>query len=185
MNKAIFFDRDGVLNIDPGFLHKKEDLEFYPDVIDTLTQLSQTGYKIFIVTNQAGIARGFYSEQTFLDFQKQFVEELVRLSNGEIRIDKTYHCPHHATEGIDEYKLKCECRKPQPGMLLQAQKEFDIDFAQSYMIGDRRSDIIAGREVGCTTILVKTGCAGKGGSGDEVSPDYTVQTLSEILNIIK
>jgi D-glycero-D-manno-heptose 1,7-bisphosphate phosphatase len=152
MNKAIFLDRDGVLNEDPGFLHRIEDLKFYPGVIDALIEFSQTDYIIVIVTNQPGIGRGYYTEKEYLAFEKEYLYELDRLSDGKIRIDKVYYCPHHPTAGIGKYKIVCECRKPASGMLLNAQKEFNIDFSLSYMIGDKRSDIQAGKTVGCKTI---------------------------------
>ncbi len=184
MNNAIFFDRDGVLNIDPGFLHKLEDLVFYPTVVDTLAQLAKTDYKIIIVTNQAGIARGYYSEEEYKAFEKDFLDELARLSNNQIRIDKVYYCPHHAKEGIGEYKKNCICRKPEIGMLKQAQKDFDIDFSKSFIVGDRLSDIQAGITAGLTTVLATTGCGGKGAIGLDCSPDWKINNLEEVLKII-
>jgi D-glycero-D-manno-heptose 1,7-bisphosphate phosphatase len=184
MNKAIFLDRDGVLNEDPGFLHKIEDLKFYPGVIYTLIELSKTDYKIIIVTNQPGIGRGLYSELEYLAFEKEYLDRLAKQSEGKIRIDKIYYCPHHPTKGIGKYKKICECRKPEPGMLLNAQKDFNIDFSKSFMIGDKRSDIQAGQTVGCKTILVETGCAGKGGEGCDVSPDFILKQLIQIRNIV-
>jgi D-glycero-D-manno-heptose 1,7-bisphosphate phosphatase len=184
MNKAIFLDRDGVLNEDPGFLHRIEDLKFYPGVIDTLIEFSKTDYKIIIVTNQPGIGRGIYTEEEYLAFEKEYLNKLDQLSAGKIRIDKVYHCPHHPIAGLGKYKTICDCRKPAPGMLLNAQKKFNIDFSLSYMIGDKKSDIQAGQVVGCKTILVETGCGGKGGAGSSVSPDSQIKNLTEIKNII-
>jgi D,D-heptose 1,7-bisphosphate phosphatase len=181
---ALFFDRDGVLNKDTGYTHKIADLEFYEGVIDTLKAVSKTGYKIFIITNQPGIGIGLFSEEVYLAFESAFIEELKRLSDNNIRIDKVYHCPHHPEKGLGKYRTACSCRKPAPGMLLQADNEFGIDFASSYLIGDKRSDIMAGKTAGCKTVLVETGCAGKGGKGCEVEPDYAISNLSELLDIL-
>ncbi len=183
--KAIFLDRDGVLNLDPGFLHKREDLEFYPDVIDGLIELTKMVFKLIIVTNQAGIARGIYSEDTYKKFEKEFIDELNILSNNKITIDAVYYCPHHPTEGVGKYKQNCECRKPNSGMLRTSQKDFNLDLTKSFIIGDRRSDIQAGKNVGCKTILVQTGHAGQGGTGCEIIPDYKVANFAEAVKIIK
>ena len=179
MRKAVFIDRDGVLNEDPGFLHEIDKLKFYPGIIDTLVELSKTDYLIVIVTNQPGIGRGIYSETEYKKFENAYMDELGRISKNRIRIDRIYYCPHHPTKGIGKYKTICKCRKPAPGMLKRAAEEYDIDFFHSYMIGDKRSDIQAGKAVGCKTVLVRTGCGGKGGDFESVEPDYILDSLAE------
>lgn len=183
-HSALFFDRDGVLNKDTGYTHKLSDLEFYEDTIDTLQAVAKSDYKIFIITNQPGIGIGLFSEEDYFNFEKIFSDKLDILSDNTIRIDKVYHCPHHPEKGKGSYKIKCGCRKPAPGMLLQADKDFGIDFSSSYLIGDKRSDIMAGKAAGCKTILVETGCAGKGGEGCEVIPDYSISNLSVLLDVL-
>jgi D-glycero-D-manno-heptose 1,7-bisphosphate phosphatase len=187
MNKAIFIDRDGVLNNSDNHEHvyKEEDLIFYPDVVDALTELSATDYKLFIVTNQAGIGQGLYSEDEFLKFQELFVNKLEELSQHKIAIEKTYYCPHDPADGQGEYKIECECRKPNSGMLKQASKEFNIDLKNSYMIGDRYTDVLAGAGAGCTTILLRTGADYKESESDTIKPNYIFDKFSDILEVIK
>ena len=177
MNKAIFLDRDGVINEDTGFLHQRENIIFYPEAIKALCVLAETDYKIIIVTNQPGIGRGIYTEKQYKDFEKEYLDELGKASNCRRRIDRIYYCPHHPTAGIGKYKIQCICRKPEPGMILQAQKDYNISLPDSYMIGDKRSDIAAGKAAGCKTMLVKTGYAGKGGEDSNVEPDFTFKNL--------
>ncbi len=184
MNRAVFLDRDGVLNEDPGFLHRLDELVFFPGVVDALTKLSQTDYKIIIVTNQAGIGRGIFTEKEYVQFEKAYLKRLSQLSSNQIRIDKVYFCPHHPEKGLGIYKRPCTCRKPNPGMLLTARDEFDLDLSQCFMVGDKRSDIQAGKSVDCKTILVKTGCGGQGGSGCIVKPNFEVKDLSGAVDLV-
>ena len=140
MNKAVFLDRDGVVNVEKNYVYKIEDFEFMPGIFDVCKKYQQEGYLLFIITNQAGIARGYYTEEQFrilTDFMiKQFEKQ-------GILIKKVYFCPHHP-----DFTGECECRKPNPGMILQAAKEFDIDLSESILIGDKESDIEAGERAG-------------------------------------
>lgn len=177
--KAIFLDRDGVINKEVDFLHKIEDLQFIPGVIESLKKLSalpEDEYKIVIVSNQPVLGRGMCTKEEFEIFTKQYLDALQKES---IRIDDYLYCPHHPTKGIGDYKQDCDCRKPKPGLLLQAKEKFGIDLANSFMVGDKRSDIKAGQQVGCFSILVKTGYGGQGGEGDEVTPDKICKDLKE------
>lgn len=145
--KAVFLDRDGTINInEPEYTHKIEDFKFAEGVIEALQELSKTDYKIIIITNQSGIARGFYSEQ---DYQKLTDWILETLKSKNIRIDAVYHCPHYP-----EITGDCDCRKPKPGMLLKAVKDFGVCLAKSWVVGDGDNDIIAGREVNAKTIKI-------------------------------
>lgn len=140
MNKALFLDRDGVINIDRGHVYLREQFEFVPGIFDLCRRFLQDGYLILVVTNQAGIAKGIYSEE---DFQKLTSWMVQQFNHEGITITKVYYCPHHP-----EIDGNCECRKPEPGMLLQAIKEFDLDIKTCILIGDKESDIEAGRRAG-------------------------------------
>jgi D-glycero-D-manno-heptose 1,7-bisphosphate phosphatase len=151
---AVFLDRDGTVNIEKNYLHKIEDFEFIPGAEEAILRLNRAGYKVVIVTNQSGVARGYYS----LDAVTRLHEQLQdRLSETGAMIDAFYVCPHHPTEGVGEFGVECECRKGKPGMLLDAAREMDIALAASFIIGDKLSDIEAGIAAGCTPYLVLTG----------------------------
>ena len=129
-------DRDGVINIDHGYTYKINDFNLLDGVIEGLQAIAQLEYKIFIVTNQSGIARGYYTEKDYKILTAWMLERFVE---EEIKITKVYYCPHHVG-----YTHECDCRKPQPGMILKAQEEFEIDLTQSKLVGDKVSDIKAG-----------------------------------------
>lgn len=154
MNKAIILDRDGTINVEKDYLHKIEDFEFEEGVIEGLKILSNLGYIFIVVTNQSGIARGYYTEED-LQILNDYIGKC--LEEEGIKIEKFYYCPHHLEKGIGKYKIDCECRKPKPGMLEEAIKEFNIDRDKSFMIGDNISDIEAGINAKVTPILVETG----------------------------
>jgi D-glycero-D-manno-heptose 1,7-bisphosphate phosphatase len=140
MNKALFIDRDGVINVDKVHVYRKEDFEFTDGIFDLCGRYSDKGYIILVMTNQAGIAKGFYNEE---DFKKltQWMTEQFR--DRGIIISKVYYCPHHPD--IDG---PCQCRKPAPGMILQGVKDFDLDISECVLIGDKESDLEAGRRAG-------------------------------------
>lgn len=145
--KALFLDRDGVINVDKNYVYKAQDFEFCAGIFALCTLFLSKGYKIFIITNQSGIARGFYSEK---DFEKLSEFMCAEFEKKGVHITKIYHCPH--LEG-------CECRKPKPGMILQAQSDFDIDLANSIFIGDNLSDMLAGKNAGVKTLcLINNAC---------------------------
>jgi len=140
MNKALFLDRDGVINADKGHVYLKEHFEFLPGIFETCRKYASQEYLIIIVTNQAGIAKGIYTEEDFDLLTEWMVNQF---SNEGITISKVYHCPHHPEiDGI------CECRKPEPGMLLQAIKDFNLDISECVLIGDKETDLEAGRRAG-------------------------------------
>lgn len=140
MSKALFLDRDGVVNVEKNYLHKIDDFELMDGIIEVCRAYAEKGYVILIVTNQSGISRGYYSEEDFALLSHWMVDHFKSLG---ISIEKIYHCPHH--ESIDG---ACECRKPEPGMFLSAQKEYGLDMASSVMIGDNERDIEAARRAG-------------------------------------
>ena len=145
MNKAIFFDRDGVLNIDTINLHKVEDWVWIDGAKEAIKYCNDNGYLAIIITNQSGIARGIFTED---DVEKvhNFVQE--ELKKFGAHLDGVYVCPHHVEGTVAPYNIDCECRKPKPGMILQACKDFDIDVKQSYMVGDKQRDCDAGINAG-------------------------------------
>ena len=140
MKKALFLDRDGVVNVEKEYLYKIEDFEFIDGIFELCKHYQDLGYLIFIVTNQSGISRGFYSEDDFLKLTQWMVTEFAKKG---VEITKVYHCPHHP-----QYSGACECRKPKPGMLLEAAKEYDLDLTNSLIIGDKERDIEAGLNAG-------------------------------------
>ncbi|HEX5669991.1 MAG TPA: D-glycero-beta-D-manno-heptose 1,7-bisphosphate 7-phosphatase [Sulfuricurvum sp.] len=146
MPKALFLDRDGVVNIEKNYLYKIDDFELMDGILDVCRQYEANGYLIIIVTNQSGISRGYYTEEDFKRLSQWMVEHFKE--NG-ITITYIYHCPHH--ESIDG---ECDCRKPEPGMFLEAQRKFDIDMANSVMIGDNERDIEAAIRAGVSTNIL-------------------------------
>lgn len=148
---AVFIDRDGTLNVEKKYLHRFEDWEWIPGAIEAVRKFNTAGFLVIVVSNQAGVARGLYSESDVVSLHARVDEELDKAG---ARIDAYYFCPHHPeyAEGNE-----CACRKPLPGMLVQAREELNIDFARSWMIGDKLIDIQAGQAAGIRSILVATG----------------------------
>lgn len=147
--RAIFLDRDGTLNVEVNYLHRIADLVLVPGAAAAIRSLRQAGFSVIVVTNQAGIARGYYDEAALHALHEEIQR---RLAAEGARIDAFYFCPHHP-----EFSGACECRKPAPGMLKQAAQDHAIDLAHSWLIGDTSGDIGAGSAVGCRTILVRSG----------------------------
>jgi D-glycero-D-manno-heptose 1,7-bisphosphate phosphatase len=152
VNKALFLDRDGVINVDHGYLYKAEDVEFVEGIFELCRRFRDTGYMLVVVTNQSGIGRGYYTETDFHALSQWMKEQFAEQG---CHIEKFYFCPHHASKAKGEYLQDCDCRKPKPGMLLQAAKELDIDLGQSVFIGDKYSDMQAGNsaEIGRCVLL--------------------------------
>jgi D-glycero-D-manno-heptose 1,7-bisphosphate phosphatase len=158
MDKVIFLDRDGTLNEEVNYLHRKEDLVILPGVPEALRAFREAGYKLVVVTNQAGVARGYYEEKD--------VKLLHEYMNGLLRpqgagIDHFFYCPHHPEHGIGVYKTACRCRKPETGMFEMAEQFYEIDKEHSWMIGDKLIDIQAGKNYHLHTALVGTGYGAK------------------------
>jgi D-glycero-D-manno-heptose 1,7-bisphosphate phosphatase len=133
-------DRDGVINIDYGHVFEKEKIDFLDGIFDLCKRAQELGYLLIVVTNQGGIAKGYYTEEQFLDLTKWIENEFQKRG---IKITKTFYCPHHPEGKIEKYSKSCEDRKPNPGMILKAIEEFNIDPANSIMIGDKETDIEA------------------------------------------
>ena len=152
-NKFVLLDRDGVINVEKSYLHKIEDFEYEKNVVEGLLKLRDLGYRFAIITNQAGIARGYYTEEDYLKLQSFIEEDLFKKG---IKIEKSYFCPHHPNVS-GKYGIECNCRKPNTGNFELAIKEFDIDVKNSFMIGDKITDLIPAEKLGITPVLVKTG----------------------------
>lgn len=153
--KAVFLDRDGVINKEVNYLHKIEDFEFIDGVIEACQKYQQAGYKIIIITNQAGIGRGYYSEAQFAVLNNWMLDEFKK---SGVDITDVFFCPHHFKEGKAPYNIECECRKPKPGMILEAQAKHAINLKASILFGDKVSDIEAGMNAGIgMNVLVESG----------------------------
>lgn len=178
---AIFLDRDGTINVDHGYVHEIDNFQFIDGVIDAMKELKQMGYALVMVTNQSGIARSIFSEETFM----QLTEWMDwSLADRDVDLDGLYFCPHHPEAVIEAYRQTCDCRKPQPGMLLSAQRELDIDMSASYMVGDKIDDILAGKAAGVgTTVLVRTGKAVT--EEGEKAADWVISSLAALPDLIK
>ena len=152
--KALFLDRDGVINEDREYVHKREDFVFREGIFDVCRYFQEKGFLIFVITNQSGIGRGYFTEKDFQKLNRWMLEEF---SKKGIEIQKVYYCPYHPEFGVGHYKKKSEDRKPKPGMVLKAQKEFNLNLSQSVLIGDKPEDIQCGKTAGVgTNILVKS-----------------------------
>ncbi len=160
IRRAVFLDRDGTINRDPGHLYRKEDFEFLPNAAEAIAEIKKKGFLAIVITNQAGIAKGLYSPDDVHALHRHIDAELSASSN--IIADGYYYCPHHPRAVIDEYRAECSCRKPQPGLILRAVSDFaeigiNIDLENSFMVGNKRSDILAGINAGIgNNILIGT-----------------------------
>ncbi|UNK48884.1 HAD family hydrolase [Lysobacter sp. S4-A87] len=149
--RALFLDRDGIINIDHGYVHRPERTELVPGIFELVASARELGYLPIVVTNQAGIGRGLYTEQEFLAYtawlHQQFRDQGAPLV-------ATYYCPHHPIAGRGEFLVRCTCRKPAPGMFLRAISDYSLDARTSAMIGDKESDIEAARAAGVESVLL-------------------------------
>lgn len=174
MNRALFLDRDGVVNIEKNYLYKTEDFEFIDGVFETCREFQERGYLIFIVTNQAGIARGIYTEKDFNELTKWMLDKFV---SKRVVVSKVYYCPHHP-----DFTGDCACRKPEPGMLLRASQDYDIDLSSSIFVGDKKSDMVAAKKSGILNrILVRSGHEIT--KEDELESSIVVNSIAEIKQI--
>jgi D,D-heptose 1,7-bisphosphate phosphatase len=165
---AVFLDRDGVLNVDRGHVHTPDEFEWMPKAIEAVKWLNDRGFLVFAVTNQAGIAKGYYSEGDYVAFERWISD---RLAERGAHVDATYHCPHHP-EGRGEYGQVCGCRKPAPGMLLQAIADWELDTRRTVLLGDKESDLAAAAAAGVPGFLV---------APDEDILDATRRVIAQIL----
>jgi D-glycero-D-manno-heptose 1,7-bisphosphate phosphatase len=151
---AVFLDRDGTINEEVGYLDSLDKLRMIPEAFEAIRLINQSGMKAVVISNQSGVARGYFDE-AFVETVHTRIQALLK--EHQAWIDRFYYCPHHPTEGIGAYRMACACRKPEAGLLLRAAREMDIDLARSYMVGDMPKDIEAAGKAGAKGILVQTG----------------------------
>jgi D-glycero-D-manno-heptose 1,7-bisphosphate phosphatase len=137
---AIFLDRDGVINVDRGYTHQPDQLEWIPGAPDAVRLMNEAGYYVFVVTNQSGVARGYYDEAAVKRFHLHIQQNLAAYG---AHIDAFYYCPHHPEGSVKQLSIQCRCRKPMPGMLEQAARDWPIDLGRSFLIGDKDHDLAA------------------------------------------
>ncbi|GAA5133864.1 D-glycero-beta-D-manno-heptose 1,7-bisphosphate 7-phosphatase [Thalassotalea piscium] len=150
-NKALFLDRDGIINIDHGYVYQSENFEFVQGIFSLCHLAQEKGYQLIVITNQSGIGRGKYSIEQFEKLTQWMKKQF---SYKGITINDVYYCPHHPTNANKEFLIKCDCRKPEPGMILQAVREHNIDVGQSVFIGDKVSDMQAAKAAGINNRLL-------------------------------
>lgn len=154
MKPAIFLDRDGTLLDEVGYVNHISRVRLLPFAVDAVRRINRGGFLAVLVTNQAGVARGYFPESLIHDVHARVQ---AHMAEGDARLDGVYHCPHHPSVGEPPYRLVCDCRKPKPGLLKRAAADLGIDLTRSYMIGDRFSDVQVGWNAGARGVLVKTG----------------------------
>lgn len=194
MNKAVFFDRDGIIikliyNPDEVIVQTvkvPEQIEFIDGIGGLLKHTKEKGYLNIIASNQAGVGLEKISEENFEKVKTEMTSKLTGMGGV---IDGQYYCFHFPTALIEKYRLECDCRKPKPGMLMQAAKDLDIDLNESWMIGDGINDVIAGKKAGCRTILLENNegleYARPISNEFNIKPDFVVKSLEDIKNIIR
>ena len=182
--KAVFLDRDGVITEEPPrYAHRLDQLALVPCAAEAIRLLNENGFLVVVVTNQSGIARGFYQEEDMHIFNNA-MKGVLHKEKGA-RIDAIYWCPHHPEALHEQYKVMCNCRKPKSGMIVNASIDLLIDLESSFMIGDKWSDIEAGRNAGCKTIMVRTGQGiQEFAIRDKPEMDYYTANILEAIHII-
>jgi len=177
MRRAVFLDRDGTINVEKEYLYLIKDFEFIPGAPEAIQLLNQAEIMVVVVTNQSGVARGYYTEDDVINLHRHIA---CKLEPYRAHVDAWLYCPHHPS-GRGSYALPCNCRKPLPGMLQEAALKHGIDLESSTIIGDKIADIEAGMAAGCHTILVRTGY----GSEDEQSVGPKTVVCDDILSAVK
>src|SRR6266550_4687480 len=185
MNRAVFIDRDGTISEEVGYINHASRFRLFPYSAAALNQLHENGYLAIVITNQAGVARGYFSEDMVQNIHRRMTDELT--ASGAT-LDAIYYCAHHPLVGDPPYRLDCDCRKPKPGLLLRAAREFDIDLSDSWMVGDRYSDIELGANAGVRSALVMSGY-GRGEWEHQrdnwtIKPDLVAEDLLEAVRLI-
>ncbi|KYP96979.1 D,D-heptose 1,7-bisphosphate phosphatase [Sodalis-like endosymbiont of Proechinophthirus fluctus] len=178
---AIFLDRDGTINADNGYVHKIDDFQFIDGVIEAMQELKKMGFALAVVTNQSGLARGLFSEEQFIRLTEWMDWSLA---DRDVELDVIYFCPHHPQAAVEALRQECDCRKPKPGMLLDAQSHLHIDIASSYMVGDKLNDMLAGKAAGVgTLVLVNSGKAVT--EQASAAADWVIDSLAALPATIK
>ncbi|MDI3342039.1 MAG: HAD family hydrolase [Sphaerobacter sp.] len=178
--RAIFLDRDGTLVHRRHYPSRPEHLRLYAGVTPALRRLQAAGFRLVVVTNQSGLARGYFTEDDLRRMHDHLAAELAR---GGVRLDGIYHCPHHPDGVVPALARRCACRKPAPGMLHRAARELGLDLGRSWLVGDILDDVEAGRRAGCRTVLVDLGTEALPGAAERW-PDFVARDTSHALRII-
>ena len=185
MYKAVFLDRDGVITKEPPhYAHRIDQLELIPKSAEAIRLLNKNGFKVIVVSNQSGVARGYYQEKDIEIYNREMKK---KLKEKNAYIDAIYYCPHYSEATIKECRIDCDCRKPIPVMLTQVEKDLNLHLKLSFLIGDKMSDIEAGYRAGCKTILVLTGQGNdelKKISKMDIKPNYISNNLYTAVQII-
>ena len=177
-NQAVFIDRDGVLNEDFGYTSQLSDLKILEGVVEGLQAILALDFKVIIITNQSGIARGLYSIEDLHVFMNEMINIFLK---NQIDITDYFYCPHHPEGMIQEYAIKCSCRKPEAGMLFAAEKKYNLDLSKSILIGDRETDILAGQNANLfSNILISSE-----ERNDQSNATHIAQSLIDAAEIIK
>jgi D-glycero-D-manno-heptose 1,7-bisphosphate phosphatase len=183
---AVFLDRDGTINEEMGYINHPDRFIIFPYVAESIKIFNELDLKVIVVTNQSGVARGYFSESLVKELHLKLQE---KMSHEGAKIDAIYYCPHHPKEDLGQYKSDCNCRKPKPGMILKAMKEHDIDLHSSYMIGDRYKDIVFAKNLNVKSGFVLSGY----GRGEytfdknkwQYEPDFLGDNLLEVARKIE
>ena len=181
-DKAIFLDRDNTLIEDPGYINNPDQVKLLDGAAEAINELANMGYKLIVASNQSAVARGIVSEQTLDEIHNRLKQLLAE--NGAY-LDGIYYCPYHPDGVVQKYRKESDCRKPNPGMLLTAADEMNIDLGQSWVIGDSACDVEAGLRAGCKTVLIERPSHHKYYEQGEPNPDYRAVNIKEAVNIIK
>ncbi|QHS57522.1 HAD family hydrolase [Mucilaginibacter sp. 14171R-50] len=181
MNKAIFFDKDGTLIPDIPYNVDPEKITLEDKVTEGLQKLQYEGFKLIIISNQSGVARGYFAEDKLLAVANR-MEELFTINN--LKLDGFYYCPHHPQGSVPGYDKECDCRKPAPGMLLRAAADHRISLNDSWMIGDILNDVEAGNRAGCNTVLIDNGNETEWIEGPYRKPTIVCQTINQAANLL-
>ena len=185
MNRAVFLDRDGTVNVEVGYLSDLSQLRLIPGAGEAIRRLNEKGLMVVLVTNQSGIARGYFSE-SFVRETHVLLEQM--LSKEGAVINGIYYCPHHPKAGNSHYTTECDCRKPGTGMIDRAARELDIDVKRSFVVGDKWSDVELGQRAGARSILVRSGFPpddlGNARPAHLSDPDFIAHTITEAVDWI-
>ncbi len=179
--RAVFLDKDGTVIEDVPYNVDPERIKLTPGAAEGLAALAGAGYRLIVVSNQSGVAYGYFAEDALAAVERR-LQELV--GESSVRLDGFYYCPHHQNGRVARYAIPCSCRKPQPGLILRAAREHDLDLASSWLIGDILNDIEAGRAAGCRTILIDNGNETEWQLSPRRQPHFVVRELREAAHLI-
>lgn len=182
--RAVFLDRDGTINVEVDYLSKREDFVLIEGAAEAIKLLNDAGFLVVVVTNQSGVARGYFTEDDVMAVNDKMLFDLNVVGAF---VDAVYYCPHHPDFGGEEYDIDCNCRKPKVGMVVKAQEEFEIDINESFVVGDHKGDIELGKNAGARTVHVLTGhgvAEGKKLEEAGIVPDCTSDNLLSAVQYI-